>query len=342
MKGDAARLARWVAALPRWFVAAAPRGNRWVDVHLGWFVAAALLIGLAMRLRLANATYLELDEAYHVWLAVPGFPDLWRTAHQPTHPPLFIVLLHFWRKLSESEIWLRMIPVLSGELFAWFVYRWLGLVWNRRAGFVAAMLVIFCPAAVHLSAVVRAYTLALALTTAALYCLERALRGGGVRWMWGFAVLLWLGVLAEFPTLFFCVAVGLYVLLRWDELAFERRSRHVWIFSQLAAAGIYIHLLVTQILPLRAENQGLVGNEDSYFRGMFPSQGENLLWFLLKGSWAQFHLVMEATPAAAIAVVAFFVALVLVLRGAADGAGGGWRPGSCCWWSRFSSSGWHR
>ena len=156
--------------------ASIPRLEAGLASRLDWITIAVLVAGLAVRLRLASLTYFELDESFHAHRAVSSFPDLWDKAHEPTHPPLLIILTHYVRQISESEIALRMIPVLSGALFPWWIYRWLGIVWTKTAGFAAVVILTFSPMLIGLSSVLRQYTPALLFFGISLYCVERAIR----------------------------------------------------------------------------------------------------------------------------------------------------------------------
>lgn len=238
--------------------------------------------------------------------------------HEPTHPPLLIFLLHYVRKLGSSEYVFRALPMLSGVLFPWFVYRWLEIVWSRAAGFAALILLTFSPVLVDLSAEVRGYTLALLLMAVALWCLEKALdspdgrpRASAWKWMAGFGAALWLAVLAEFPVAFFCGGVGLYALLRSRRLG--RAALSIWALTQVLCLATYVHLYYKQVKPLREAHQGLVNDAGGYFAEQFPREGQSLLAFLWNGTFGQFQLLMDWRDGASGAAVLFAVGLGAIL-----------------------------
>ncbi len=286
------------------------RLNRWLDL-------AALLvlgIGLAIRLHLANLTYFELDEAYHSYLSMPGFPRLWDSAHSPTHPPLLLFLTHFVQKISFSEPSLRFIPVISGVIFPWFVYRWMGLVWTRTAGFAALVILIFAPMLAHLSSVLRQYTLGLLFLSIAVYWLEIALRRGSAKYMAGFAVSLWLSVISTFPTAFFCLALGVYALVRFREASSRWRLKAIWAFSQVAILGTYVHFLFKQILRHREGHRELVENQQAYFAGMFPVEGIDRVSFVFRGFFDQFRLTFQHDRLAWFGLGFFLLGIALIIH----------------------------
>ncbi len=287
--------------------------DRWLETKLDWWALAILLIGLVIRLRLADLTYLGLDEAYHSRLSTPWFPALWKTAHEPTHPPLLLFITHFVRGISLSEPVLRMVPVVSGIVFPWFIYRWMGLVWNRTAGLVALVILVFAPMLAQLSSVLRQYTLGLLFLSIAMYLLELSIRKGSTKHMWGFAFALWLAIISAFPTAFFCGALGVYVLLRVREPSFTRSSIYVWVFSQVLALATYAHFLFNQILKIRENHQKLVHDQQAYFAGMFPVEGTDPIAFITGGALQQFNLTFQREPMPQWGALLFVLGLCLVI-----------------------------
>jgi dolichyl-phosphate-mannose-protein mannosyltransferase len=287
--------------------------DRWLVTKLDVPAVIVLLIGLFIRLHLASLTYFDLDEAYHSRLAAPWFPDLWRTAHEPTHPPLLIFITHFVRKISLSEPALRMVSVVCGTVFPWFVYRWLGLVWTRTAGFVTLVILVFAPMLALLGAVLRQYALGLLLLSVAIYLLELSIRNGSTKHMWGFTAALFLAITAAFPTAFFCGALGLYVLLRFREPTFTRWPKLVWAFSQVLALAAYAHFLFNQILEIRRGHQELIHDDEAYFSGMFPEDGADPIAFIINGALHQFNLAFQTEPMPQWGLVLFALGLGLVL-----------------------------
>jgi len=306
------------AAVPRRKVSFENRLRYRVD----WIVLAVLLAGLILRLKTASVTYFSLDESYHSRLSVPGFPALWRNSIAPTHPPLLILLLHYVHKIGSSEIAMRLIPALSGAVFPWFVYRWLRLVWGKVAAVAALVILVAAPSLVHLSCVVRAYTLALFFTAAALYFLERALRSGSARWMWLFAGSFFLAFLSEYSTALAAAAMGIYFLLSVWEKPLSRKAWGIWAGAQLVCLAAYAYLYVVRIVPLRAAHQKLL-SAPSYMTPYFPRAGESALSYFARETLGVFQYVF-AVKSFGVAGLVLFVAGLLLL---------GWRA-----WRRRSLS----
>ena len=80
--------------------------------------APALLIvaGLIARLVAARSKFLNADEAMHYLLSLqPSFSDTYRASLGTAHPPLLIILLHYWGMISSSEFFLRLPSVIAGD-----------------------------------------------------------------------------------------------------------------------------------------------------------------------------------------------------------------------------------
>ena len=287
--------------------------DRWVEAHLDVIMVAILVAGFLIRLRLAGLTYFEMDEAYHARLSIPGFPKLWYTAHEPTHPPLLIFILHFVRKIGTSEITLRMVPVVAGAIFPWFIYRWVGLVWNRTTGLLVAVILVFSPTLAHLSAVVRQYTLGLLFLAIALYLFERSIRSRSATVMAGFALALWLAVASTFPAAFYLAAMAVYALLRFRDPSFTRRLKAIWAGSQVVALGMYTHFLFWQVIPLRKSHLASLRAGTSVYAQLVPGEGDNPLVFSLVGAFRQFELVFRSSTFVAGAALALFLGGVAVV-----------------------------
>src|SRR5437868_2245808 len=121
-----------------------------------------ILVGLMVRLIGAYSRFLNADEAMHYLLAIqPTLVGAYRASLGTAHPPLLIILLHYWGMISHAEFFLRLPSVIAGTAAGWFLYAWLRDVADRTAALVATSLVLFSPALIYISAEVRQYALLL-------------------------------------------------------------------------------------------------------------------------------------------------------------------------------------
>src|ERR1700674_931022 len=92
---------------------------------------------LAARLVLAHRTFLNPDEVLHYLLSAQASLALvYKASLTTAHPPLLLVLLHYWRLLGNSELVLRLTSVLTGTAFCWIMFQWLQRVSDRSSALV--------------------------------------------------------------------------------------------------------------------------------------------------------------------------------------------------------------
>lgn len=218
--------------------------------------AVPLLIlagGAAARLALARTFFLNADEALHQMLASqPTVGLAYRASLTTAHPPLLILLLHFWRSLGQSELVLRLPSVLAGTASAWLIYQWMKRVAGRSAALLTLLLLSFAPALIELSTEVRQYALLWLFMAGCLYLSERALREDSPRLMILCSLSLLGALLTHYSALIFALTLGVTLLVRlWPERRSRRRVLAVWIGGQLVALALVGTLLVTHVAGLR-------------------------------------------------------------------------------------------
>src|SRR5438270_1061925 len=94
-------------------------------------------VGFAARMFAAWRYFLNPDEALHNLLASQSSLSLaYRAALTNAHPPLLILVIHYWRWLGQSEFMLRLPSVLAGTACCWLTYLWLRQVVDRSTAIV--------------------------------------------------------------------------------------------------------------------------------------------------------------------------------------------------------------
>ncbi|HZZ16815.1 MAG TPA: glycosyltransferase family 39 protein, partial [Candidatus Sulfotelmatobacter sp.] len=211
-----------------------------LDLSQADFVPAlALLAGLAARLYEAWAYFLNPDEALHFLLASqPSFELAYKAALTNAHPPLLILLLHYWRGLGHSELILRMPSVLAGTACCWIVYQWLKMVSDRSTAFTGLLLFAFAPSLIGLSAEIRQYALLLFFISGCLYLAERAIRDSSIATMMLFSLSLYGALLTHYSSFIFAVTFGLYMLMRLYPYGKHLRLVAIWGAGQIGALAL--------------------------------------------------------------------------------------------------------
>jgi 4-amino-4-deoxy-L-arabinose transferase-like glycosyltransferase len=279
------------------------------------WLATLLGCGLLVRLYFAGFLFLDPDEALHYWVSVqPSLAAAYHATLSTAHPPLFILLLHYWRALGHSEIVLRLPGVVAGLAFCWIVYRWVARIADEQVASIALLLLLFTPSLIWLSGEVRQYYLLLFFIAFALYCFERAVAEQSIRWMVGFTLALDFALATHYSSLLFALTVGLYALVRLGSVRANRKLLVACALGQLSAlieVGIFfkthISLLKKSGLPQEIA--------DTWLRKSIFHPGEDqLISFLTRDTVRFFRYFFGNGIVGALGLAAFVLGLFLVLR----------------------------
>ncbi len=118
-----------------------------------------LIVLLAFIVRLIGINQsLWLDEAAQALMSQSSVRDLW-TQNADFHPPLFHSLLHFWMRISNDEVFMRLLPVCFGALSVWVIYSFCRKIFGEKIARISAFLLAISPFAVWYSQELRSYSL---------------------------------------------------------------------------------------------------------------------------------------------------------------------------------------
>jgi len=287
--------------------------------------APALLIfgGLIARLISAHSKFLNADEAMHYLLAMqPTLGDTYRASLGTAHPPLLIILLHYWAMILHSEFFLRLPSVLAGTAAGWFLYTWLRDAIDHATALVALSLLLFSPALIDTSAEVRQYALLLCFISATLYFLDRAFGENSPGLMVASAMALYLALLTHYAALIFAVSVAVYGLLRIATMRPKRPLVLAWITAQAGCVAIAVFLWRTHISVIR--HRSLTQDvAESYLRSsLFHPGQENVLLFLGRANLRLFHFLFSEGAVSVLGILLYIAGIVLLLRTADAGSPG--------------------
>lgn len=280
--------------------------------RLKWLAGLAVLGGVALRMQLAWQTSLNPDEALIMAIAQPT--TWFRDSLYYHHPPFFYFLLHAVERVSTSELALRMVPVLAGALFPWFLMKWLQVLQFPHAALTAILLLEFSPNLITLSAQVRGYTLTLLLVAVALWVLEKALVEKSTPLLWVSSGLVVLAILTEYSAAFAVGGMGIYVLWRLFIDPLPRSWMVSWGISQAVGLGLYAWLYRISVAPLLADatTPELI---TGYLSGAFPQPLDDRLWFALSNTTQQFAYALASTPMGALGQILFVAGMAWLWSG---------------------------
>lgn len=151
-------------------------------------IIPVILTMLALALRLYHLGYHDYwdDEIITAQAARPPLVTIYQTLSEYSiHPPLYYMLVHFWRVLGDDIVTLRLLSVVIGTLCVPALY-WLGSkLMSKPVGVLAAMIVALAPSHIVHSQQARMYPLiTLLIILAMLLFVSAWQRGGWYRWGW--------------------------------------------------------------------------------------------------------------------------------------------------------------
>ena len=233
----------------------------------GALLALFGVLGVALALRLwgLGRESLWLDEATSLKLARMPVATLVAWTAQDIHPPLYYVLLHFWRVLGESEVALRGLSVLAGVLGVGLTYFLGQQLFDEWVGLAGALLLAVAPLHIWYSQEVRGYAWLTSFGLLALYGVARLVVGvsssarKGEALAWGAYIL---GATAAWYVHYYAVFIILAanavvvatVLRRRRPLAFLVP----WAVAQVAILILYLPWMPAFLRPILTGSGGWV------------------------------------------------------------------------------------
>jgi 4-amino-4-deoxy-L-arabinose transferase-like glycosyltransferase len=268
-------------------------------------------LGLTARLLAARLPFLTPDDVEHLSIASgPGLLDVYRASLGAAHPPLFFLLLHFWKTVAGPEWALRLLPVAFGTAFLWAAYRWVSTLFGRAAALCALVLSAFLPSLVIVSGEIRSYTLLLWLAAASLAALERAFREESPGGLALFGVLAALGALTHYSALFLIASAFAYTAVRIGMRRPPRRFVRAWAACQALLAALVVLLYTTHIAALRGGALERLAQDDWLKASYFRAGQESVLGFCARQTVALFQYLMSSRSAGLVGIALLLGAIV--------------------------------
>jgi 4-amino-4-deoxy-L-arabinose transferase-like glycosyltransferase len=286
----------------------------WIEGHHDLVALAVVALGFGLRLMSATRLHLHPDEALHYLIAhQTSLAQVYRASLTSAHPPLFFMLLFFWRLPGSSELVLRLISVAAGTAGLWVGYKWLAYRSGPTTGLIGLLLLALCPTLVSLSAEVRSYATLLLVMTLALYCLERGLREKSERMLLWFALALFAANAMHYSAVWFTIAVGLYAVIRIVRERLPGRWTRLWAAIQVGIVALWVFLYLTHIRVLRGSQMEQVASQGWLQAYYFHPGQERLLPFLLRALDDLFASLFSLRIAGLLALGLFLAGVVMLL-----------------------------
>lgn len=222
-----------------------------------WLPLALVVVALAVRLYRLGAESIWLDEATSLFLARMDVRSLVAWTSADIHPPLYYLLLHYWRAFGESEVALRGLSVLAGLAAVPLLYELGRSLFDRRAGAAAGLFLALAPLHVWYSQQARMYTFLMLWVLLASYALVRALTGRDRGWWVGYALAMALGYYTHYYSSLALLFHGV-VVIGWAATQRRWSAAPAWLAAVAGSGVLFLPWLPTMWAAVSSGGGGWV------------------------------------------------------------------------------------
>ncbi len=193
-----------------------------------WGILFILFLGFLFRIYGLGKNSFWYDEAYFALGAkyVGNYPMLLKASIWPG----FIILIHFWKYLGETEFILRLLPLIFGVFSIATVYKIGKELSDKKVGLASAFLVAISPLHIWYSQELSPYTALVLFSTLSLYFFVKILRGGKPHYWFGLIIFNILNVYIH-PAAFLILAVEMIYF--WFYQGRYKHLRKKFFFAQV-------------------------------------------------------------------------------------------------------------
>ncbi|HNV70643.1 MAG TPA: glycosyltransferase family 39 protein, partial [Candidatus Ozemobacteraceae bacterium] len=245
-----------------------------------------LLVSLVLRLYRIGEESLWLDEIETVRLVQLPFGEMMNyIVHADSHPPLYSLLLHLWVRIAgTSETAVRFWSAIFGCLSVWATYLTGTVIFNRRTGLIAGLLLAIAPFHVYYSQEARMYALLGLFAAGMMLALWQVTFDQRSRWRYLLVVTSVGALFTQNIALFLIVLQNLWYLL-------TRHCHHMrprqWLYLQITIVslaffwlpGLYLQLHATRNIGflswIQSPTLAHVADVLFEFCGAFPIHSES-------------------------------------------------------------------
>jgi len=155
-------------------------------------------------------------------------------------PPLFTILVFFWQNISGQEYFLRLPSLFFGVLNVFQIYLLGEVLFDKKVGLGAALLLAFSPLHIYYSQELSPYTLVLSLVLAGNFFLLKWFQTNKSSYQYGYIFLTVAAIYTHYICFFLILIHNIFIFLLYDKPA--ARLLKKWLISQL--------LVIVCVIPL--------------------------------------------------------------------------------------------
>lgn len=203
-----------------------------------YFILLIILLGLFLRTFNLSGSSFWLDESASIYYAdLPPVQMIFCAFYNyESHPPLYYILLHFWKYFGDSEFCMRFPSVIFGVtcIYAFFLFcrEFLG----SRIALVGSLLLAVSFPNIYSSQEARMYILICAFTLFVAYYLYLWTESDKISYLFLYSIFMLLSLYTHLYTVFILLASNIYFF------SFFKKNINrlwLWLFSQLIIISLY-------------------------------------------------------------------------------------------------------
>lgn len=294
------------------------RIDRWLGAHLSYLALIPIAIFVLFAFRHASLSYLHPDEAQQYLRAdTDSLANALRASLTQSHPPLYILGLHLTTGISRDPLFLRATSFLAAAGALWLTFVWARRAFDDRIAAATLIVMAGSPGLLAIAPQIRPYALTLLLIAAALYGLERMVRGSSIGWTVFYSLALGGMVGSYYGAAWIAVALAIYVPLRFRRERSPAPVVRAWALCQAVGIAGGLWLLIPHLVKLRGDIDWAA---KGFLRGSFylghgsrwewaRQAGEQLFQFFAHG-----HPMKEHGWSGTLLILLFLGGLLLLTR----------------------------
>ena len=199
------------------------------------------IVALALLLRLFRLAHqsLWLDEVMRINLAShTSFIDLLKGNYAwDSQPPFYLILLHFWLKISHNTFWIRLLSVLFGVASVPAIYFLGERLFSKKIGLLAAFLLAISAFHIWHSQDANMYSLLMLFAILSIYSTILIFQEDKFIWYIAYLISSGLGLYTHYYFSGLIIALNLFMFIFFKQSKCKIRN---WILLQIALGIIII------------------------------------------------------------------------------------------------------
>ncbi|MBN2482680.1 MAG: glycosyltransferase family 39 protein [Candidatus Omnitrophica bacterium] len=194
-------------------------------------------VGAMLRFFRLDVKSVWFDEAQTLLQAEQGLKSIFTTFSVGTHPPLYRLLMYWWKHLGSSDAFLRIPSVVFSIISIWLLYKLAELIFSKKIALLGAFFIAVSPFQIHYAQEIRMYSLLLLLSLGSIYFFQVFLKTRDGRILGITVFVTALSLYTHYFAFLIILSHNVFLFFNW------RRYKEL-IPSWLSAQGILILLFI--------------------------------------------------------------------------------------------------